>query len=262
MKGAEAEAELLCYLHILLGLRAAALSEWKEVKKALGAVGQAHAPQGVIQTLHLYLQGAFRQGIGQIDEALAIFEGPQFDLQSWGSAKGGHVEKEVAILAAFNRLWILEHDKYRDSTKIAMLIDQLQPICAEHPDPEIRATYHLVVGTARANPPLSVNQLKQHISRGTHLLKDTQNKQLIAIGLSIMRAKLFGGVVGVQATKSARAAVQQTSASGTVLWQSVAEGMLADTYETDGKVAEARMARGKGIQLANEVAEKVRDAVS
>jgi hypothetical protein len=262
MRSAEAEAELICYLHILLGLRAAALSEWREVKRVLRTVEHAHAPQGFTQVLYLYLHGVFRQGIGQIDEALAIFESPQFDLQSCSSAKVRHVEKEIAILAAFNRLWILEHDRYRNPKKSAMLIDQLQPICAEHPDPEIRATYHLVVGTARGNPPLSVNQLKQHISRGTHLLKDTQNKQLIAIGLSIMRAKLFGGVVGVQATKSARAAVQQTRASGTVLWQSVAQGMLADTYETDGKVAEARKARGDGVRLANEVAERIRDAVS
>lgn len=262
MKNAEAEAELICYIHILLGWRAAALSHWKEVKRALLTVERTQVPQGVTQTLYMYLQGVFRQGTGQIDEALAIFEGPQFDLQSVGSAKAGHVQKEIAILAAFNRLWIWEHDRYRDAKKITRLIDQLQPICAEHPDPEIRATYHLVVGTARGSQPLSVNQLKQHISQGTHLLKDTQNKQLIAISLSIMRAKLFGGVVGVQATKSARAAVQQTKASGTVLWQSAAQGMLADTYETDGKVAEARQARGDGIYLANELTARIRDAVS
>jgi hypothetical protein len=262
VKHAESDTELFCYLHILTGLQAATLLDWTKVKRILQIVEVAQPPQGYIQILHLYLKGAFLQGVAKTDEALRIFESPQFDLGAFDNAKRGDVESKVAILAAFNRLWIWEHDQYREEKKKVQLMDQLRPICTDHPDPEIRATYHLILGAAQINPPFSINQLKQHISRGAHLLKDTQNKQLIAISLSIMRAQLFAGVVGVQATKSARAAVAQSTASGNKLWQSVAQGMLAETFETDGKVAEARAARGDGIRLANEAAERTREAFS
>lgn len=142
--------------------------------------------------------------------------------------------------------------------KTAELLERLGPIHAEHPDEEIRTAHHLVLATVPTNPPSSINQIKHHIGLALTAATKLGNTQSLAMALNLMRARLFESVVGDQAMKSARAGQAQAKKSGNLLWMSVAEGMLAQTLEVHGQVAEARAIRGDGIRLANEAFAKTR----
>lgn len=65
-----------------------------------------------------------------------------------------------------------------------------------------------------------------------------------------MSWKFFRGVVGDQAENSARASQKLAKKSGDSLWISVADGLLADTLEVQGKHAEAVAARKEATAVA------------
>ncbi|OIW29773.1 hypothetical protein CONLIGDRAFT_654231 [Coniochaeta ligniaria NRRL 30616] len=249
---ADWEKELFCYSNILIGLQAATLSNWAKVKKTLQVLEETRPPPGVLRVLALYLSGVFQQGVANLPSALRTFESPQFDLDTPGEANRGHIEKELSILAALNRLWIMQNTTMSDEKKTAELLDRLGPVHAEHPDEEIRTAHHLVLATVPTNPPSSINQIKHHIGLALTAATKLGNTHSLAMALNLMRARLFESVVGDQAMKSAKAGAAQAKKSGNLLWMSVAEGMLAQTYEVHGQIAEARMTRGDGIRLANE----------
>jgi len=70
--------------------------------------------------------------------------------------------------------------------------------------------------------------------------RTTANTQFLCITLNVMCNRFFSNVVGAQAEKSAMAASVQAMRSGNILWRSVAEGMLAQCYEVQGKHTEAQ----------------------
>jgi hypothetical protein len=252
VKQADWEKELFCYSNILIGLQAATVSDWAKVKMTLKALEDAAPLPGVLKVLALYLTGVFQQGVANLDQALRTFENPQFDLESPDNAKRGHIEQEVSILAALNRLWIMQNSSKTDEKKTAELLDLLDRTCATYPDAEVRTAHSLILATVSTNPPSSINQIKQHIGSALTTATKLGNTHCMAMALNLMRFRLFESVVGEQAMKSAKAGSAQAKRSGNLLWMSVAEGMLAQTLEVNGLVAEARATRGDGIRLANE----------
>ena len=171
-----------------------------------------------------------------------------------GAPKHGasRIETELSILAALNRLWVMQEPNQTDDTETAELVDLLRPICEDNPDQEIRTVYNLVLSSIRLNPPTSINQIKRHIQQSLSGAQQTSNTMYLSIALNVMRCRLFENVVGEQALKSARAGSAQARKSGNVLWMSVAEGMLAQSFEMQGALEEARAAREAGVRLANE----------
>jgi hypothetical protein len=143
-----------------------------------------------------------------------------------------------------------------DDTETTELVDLLRPICEDNPDQEIRTVYNLILASIQMSPPLSIHQVKRHIQQSLSGAQQTSNTQYLSIALNIMRCRLFENVVGEQALKSAKAGSAQARKSGNVLWMSVAEGMLAQSFEMQGALAEARGVREVGTRLANEAFEK------
>ncbi|KAL2139115.1 hypothetical protein VTI28DRAFT_5746 [Corynascus sepedonium] len=254
LKQAEWATELSCYAHLLTGLQASTLSDWAKVKTCLVAVEQQNPKSEFLALLTLYLEGVFHQGTAALDKATEIWKNQQFKLDWNGAPKpsGSRIVTELSILAALNRLWIMQDPVQADEAQTAELVDLLRPICEDNPDQEIRTVYNLVLSSIRMNPPPSINQVKRHIQQSLSGSQQTSNTQYLAIALNIMRARLFENVVGEQALKSARAGSAQARKSGNVLWMSVAEGMLAQSYEMQGALAEARTSHEAGVRLANE----------
>ncbi|KAL2179212.1 cohesin loading factor-domain-containing protein [Thermothelomyces heterothallicus CBS 202.75] len=254
LKQAEWAKELSCYAHVLTGLQAATLSDWAKVKACLRAIEQQKPESELLDVLTLYLEGVFHQGTAALDKATEIWKDKQFEMDWSGAPKpaGNRIATELSILAALNRLWIMQDPAQADDAETAELVDLLRPICEDNPDQEIRTVYNLVLSSIRTNPPLSINQVKRHIQQSLSGAQQTSNTQYLAIALNIMRARLFESVVGEQALKSARAGSAQARKSGNVLWMSVAEGMLAQSFEMQGALAEARVAHETGVRLANE----------
>ncbi|CAK7568652.1 MAG: hypothetical protein SEPTF4163_006650 [Sporothrix epigloea] len=272
-------ASTTAYVLVLMGLNAATHCDWAKVQECIKQLDAptAEAHDGPLDVLTLYLRGVSKQGQGELNAALELFEDPRLALPSVSdssssssvvrsagpaaaaaaaasaaAANEGHLRQEVMLLAAMNRLMIMQLNRLRDEPKINMLVEQLKQACVSHPNPEIKTAYSLVMAAITTEPPLSMHDIKTHIQQGLTGSNLSGNAQCLNIALNTMRYRLFENVVGEQALKSAKAGSTQAKKSGNILWMSVADGMLADTYDVMGQTAQAQSARQAGVQLANE----------
>jgi hypothetical protein len=239
---------------MLVGLQAATLCDWARVKKILEVLQNAQLSAGFPAIMTLYLNGVLMQGTAQLTAAMEIWSDPRFDLDQNNGPKtsANHIEYQLSILAGLSRLWILNGN--RDEGGMIDLIDQLRPLCEDNPDPEIKTAYNLVLSSIDFSPPRSMplQQVKGHIQQALANAQATQNFHCLSIALNIMRLRLFENVAGEQAVKSAKAGTAQAKKSGNILWMSVGEGMLAQSYELMGAMAEAMASRDAGVKFANE----------
>ncbi|RFN50141.1 putative sh3-domain protein cyk3, partial [Fusarium flagelliforme] len=235
MSQREWRLEAQTYLTVLLGLYAASHCQWDLVRQAVQKLEVLMTPsiQGILRLLTLYLSGVYCQAIGELHEAMKVFQKPDFDLDRRGTGiKAAH--RELAMLAGLNRLWIMQHPNERNDPETLDLIDRLYPLCANHHNVDLRTAWHNVMAAIVTEPPQQLNHQKQHIQAAMAGSKSTNNVLGAAVTLAIMRSRLFENVIGEQALKSAMAAAKQAQRSGNVLWQSVADGMLAQSYEVQG----------------------------
>ncbi|CAJ0554095.1 Ff.00g126070.m01.CDS01 [Fusarium sp. VM40] len=245
--------EAQSYLTILLGLYAASHCQWDSVKQFMEKLQTplTSSIQGILRLLAVYLSGVFHQGTGDLRAAMEIFQSPLFDLNQRGTGvKAAH--RELAMLAGLNRLWIMQHPTQRDDRETLDLIEQLNPLCANHHNADLRTAWHNVLAAVVTDPPQQLNHQKQHIQAAMAGSRTTNNVLGAAVTLAIMRSRLFENVIGEQALKSAMAAAKQAQRSGNVLWQSVADGMLAQSHEVQGQHDKAAHAWDKATREAQE----------
>ncbi|KAK1655512.1 cohesin loading factor [Colletotrichum phormii] len=255
MEQSKWRTEIFCYLQALTGLYFATHSQWPKVEQCVAQLQQAITPavNEIFSVFSLYLSGVYHQGTGDLETALLLFEDERLSIDAGRGGPGGRkpAKLELCILAALNRIWILQDSSYRDEMTSTELLDQLRPMCMEHQDSDIRTAFNLVQATAQTMPPPSMHQIKTSITNSLNGSRVTGNTHCLAIALSIMRSRLFDNVVGEQALKSARAASTQAKRSGNLLWMSVADGMLADSFEVQALFADAEAARQTATDYAS-----------
>ncbi|XDG01955.1 hypothetical protein ABKA04_001570 [Annulohypoxylon sp. FPYF3050] len=253
------QKEWMCYLYILQGLHFATHTRWSEVKQCVTQLEAMVKPplEGIVVLYSTYLSGVYHQGTGDLKTASVIYGNPIFSLddESDGSGSRRTAETEVSLLATFNRIWIMQHPDYRDDRLTLDLLEQLRPLCADHPNLEIRTAYNLVLAAVQTNPPIPMTAVKMHISTALNNAQSLGNVQTLSIALNVMRAKLFQDIVGDQALKSAKAASNQAKKSGNTLWMSVADGMLAQSFDVQGQSLDARKAWEDATQYARQAFE-------
>ncbi|XXH00322.1 decapping endonuclease targeting mRNA [Hypoxylon texense] len=261
---ADSQREWLCYLHILQGLHFATYTRWPDVKDCLIRLESMVKPPlaGIVVLYSKYLSGVYHQGTGDLRTANSIFCNRIFSLDNDDNNRNGSrkvAELDVALLATFNRIWIMQHPEYRDDRLTLDLLEQLRPLCADHPNMEIRTAYNLVLAAVQTNPPIPMTAVKMHISTALSNAQFLNNVQTLSIALNLMRAKLFQDIVGDQALKSAKAASNQAKKSGNTLWMSVADGMLAQSYDVQGQSLDAQKAWEDATQYARQAVDMMKD---
>lgn len=204
-----------------------------------------------MRLLSVYLTGVYHQGTGDLQGALRIFLDSCFVVPR-GSAGIKAGQREIALLVGLNRLWIMQHPSCRNDQETHDLIELLQPYCTDHWNIDLRTAWHNVAAALETEPPQQLNQQKQHIQAAMAGSKITNNILGAAVTLCIMRSRFFENVIGEQALKSARAASKQAQRSGNILWQSVADGMLAQSYEVQGQRDESRQEWEKATKEARD----------
>ncbi|KAK8034408.1 mitochondrial membrane protein [Apiospora rasikravindrae] len=257
---AEWRRELKCYIQILRGLHLATQSRWSEVGECVSQLETLVQPsaagsiEGIVGVYTYYLGGVYRQGIGHLDTANSIYQHPVLSTNTEGSFQGTgkQAESDVRLLAAFNRIWIMQHQDHRDDQQTSELLEQLRPLCKRHPNQHIRTVWHIVSAAIQTEPALPMTELKSHLSSALNGAKALGDVLSLSIALNLMRAKLFHDVVGDQALKSAKAGAMQAKRSHNLLWMSVAEGLLAQSYDVQQQHGEAQaswnLARDYAIQ--------------
>lgn len=253
---AEWRRELKCYLQILRGLYLAAHCRWADVKVCVEELETLVQPplDRIIGVYSVYLAGVRHQGTGDLDQADRVYSNPvlSLDNHSNGQAHGKQSILDVRILAAFNRIWIMQHPERRNDVLTNELLDQLRPFCSESPSMEIRLAWNIVLAATQTNPPMSMTAAKNHLGTAVNGAKQLGDIHSLSMALNLMRDRLFQNIVGDQALKSAKAAAQQAKKSGNVLWMSVADGLLSQSHEFQGDMAEAQKAWLSGAQYATD----------
>ncbi|KAL7625399.1 hypothetical protein AAE478_004618 [Parahypoxylon ruwenzoriense] len=254
--------ELVCYLYILRGLHFASHTKWSEVKDCVAQLESMVKPplEGIVVLYSTYLAGVYHQGTGDLETAGSIYCNRIFCLGDNDGRNGSRkaAEVDVSLLATFNRLWIMQHPDYRDDQLTLELLGQLRPLCADHPNLEIRTAYNLVLAAAQTNPPIPMTAVKMHISTALNNAQFLGDVQTLSIALNLMRAKLFQSIVGDQALKSAKAASNMAKRSGNTLWMSVADAMLAQSYDVQGQADNARKAWDDATQYARQASDMMK----
>lgn len=243
--------EIHCYLHILIGLYSATQSRWAKVKESLDRVRAAavDATNSSIGLLALYLCGVYYQGTGDLDQAMLTFSDTRFEIQDT-TKRQQSLHVDMSLLAMMNRLWIMEHARFRDTAESTRLFERIRPLCQDHHDVEIRTAYHIILATITLHPPPTLQQVKNSMYTALSSSKMAGNTHFLAISLNIMRCRLFENVVGEQALKSAKAASTQAKRNGNLLWMSVADEMLAHSHEVQGQGEDAGAASASATGFA------------
>lgn len=244
--------EMHCFAQVLLGLQAATVYDWERLRLNIQEISNADPPPGFLDVPVLYLKGVFEQGTGNFRQALEIWEDERFFVhRGQATQRVGHAHAELAILASLNRLWILQHPSYQDHAQTIALVEVLKEDIQRVSDVELRTACSLVLASIQTGPPGGIQEQKRYLQQALNGGKLTGNQQCLSIALNIMRWYLFEDVIGEQALKSAKAGLAQAKKSGNLLWMSVAEGMLAKSYEMQGSMAEAQESMVNGTRLAN-----------
>ncbi|ORY71618.1 cohesin loading factor [Pseudomassariella vexata] len=259
IRSADWRRELKCYLQILRGLHLATHCRWGDVQKCVEELENlVPIPlEGVVGLFSVYLSGVYQQGLGNLLSADSIFSNPVLSLDNHGKVTSSG--SEVRILAAFNRIWIMQHPDHRNDMLTNELVEQLRLLCPDHPNREMRLIWNLLQAATQTNPPIPVTTAKSHLSHVLHESKALGDVQTLSIALNLIRAKLFQNIVGDQAVKSAKAGASQARKSGNVLWISVADNLLAQSYEVQGQMDEAQNSFSTAVQYANEAIRRRED---
>lgn len=230
---------------------AASHCDWDQVQKCLTNLESLLDPmsQSTLTIFTSYLTGVLLQGTGDIAGALSIFQQNCFRLPTQASSTSP-ARCDLALLAGLSRLWIMQHPSCRRDEETLRLVEELEPLCSNHPNLNLRTAWSLVMASIVTNPPQQLHVRKRHMHGALQGSAATHNLLQSAITLCIMRNQLFEDIVGAQALKSGQAAAKQAQRSGNTLWQSVADGMLAHSYETQGAREEARREYQKGASMA------------
>ncbi|CAG8962054.1 hypothetical protein HYFRA_00005096 [Hymenoscyphus fraxineus] len=250
--------EIMCYYQLYMAFYAAGISDWHQVKLNIDQLRSTarnfdFALPGPLECLALFLTGVYYQGSGDLSTALRIFQDPMFSLNHnhGKTTSTSKIEREFSIIAALSALWILQTPSLQNTANNTATLAMLEPICDKHPNLDIQTAFRLVKATILTNPPVPLYSIKTLLGAALSGAKKTQNNQFICIILNVMCSKFFSNVVGEQAEKSAMAGCVQAQKSGSLLWRSVADGMLAKCYDVQGKKGQAaqRMAMAEKFAL-------------
>ena len=204
-------------------------------------------------SLHIqYLEGAICQGTGDTATALSIFSSPDFALETQRKGQLTGVRRDLSILSALNAALIIHVPDHPQSSYLPELVASLEPFALQSQSYNIRAAFRFVRAVLFNVQPESGSLLKtkENLAAVLKDAKHTANSQLLCLTLNFMAEKFFRGVVSGQSLKSARSAVQFARKGQNDLWTSVADGLLAETFETQGQNEEASQVRREALDIA------------
>jgi len=245
---------LYCYMELHLCFALCARTDWESALASIEALKEAVKSVTVgdtelLNTQLLYITGVIHQSTGNLPDALSVFQSPALALQPNVNIPHRHQTRhDLSILATLNAILILREPSQPKHSQLDSLLSAVEASCISHPDKNIVSAYYLVRATAHADDPII--KTKQYLQHALQAAKVVANNQLTGITLNFMSWKFFRGVVGDQAENSARASQKLAKKSGDNLWISVADGLLADTLEVQGKHAEAVAARKEATAVA------------
>jgi Cohesin loading factor len=256
---------LQCEIQVQTVFALCSRSAWGMATKELQALKEMLPelldPQELsVQMLVPLLEASILQGTGETEKALEIYMQPPLSLATAESPTSSSVSRDISILATLNALLIICLPNHHRHSEFDDLFSRLEPLTLEHPSRDILAAYNLVHAVSLNTGPdvidaesASMLKTKQYLTQALQGAKRTGNNQLCCITLNFMTWRYFRGVVGEQPVKSAMSAQALARKGQNSLWMSVADGLLADTLETQGRTNESDSTRQESLDLAGKL---------
>ena len=207
----------------------------------------SHTPDD-LSLITLYVEGIIHQGVGNLDSALEVFQGPELAISHINRLAASQVQLELSIVSALNTLLIIR-SRPHCSHQLSRLLEYLEPLCARHSNKSIATAYNLVIATVSA--PDSIVRTKQCLQYALQAAKSCGNQQLLYMTLNFLSWKFFRGVVGEQAEKSARTSHFTAKMGMNRLWMGVSAGVLGDALEVQGRLKDAEAVKDEGRNIAS-----------
>lgn len=253
--------QLKCYLSLHLTFTLCARTAWPEAEdqfrrlKETAVDLQPHITEN-LSLLVFYLEGVIHQGTGNLSKALEIFQSPSLALAN-NLASSPPLHHDLSILSTLNTLLIIRSPSHPSHHQVPTLLSSLDALrlSPSTANKSLLAAIQLILATASQDS--TIVRTKQHLQSALQTAKQASNNQLMCMTLNFMSWKFFRGVVGDQAEKSARASQNLARKGMDRLWASVAAGVLGDTLEVMGRVAEAEEVRREGREIAKSLPESM-----
>jgi hypothetical protein len=195
-----------------------------------------------------YLQGVIYQGTGDLQKALSIFQRPELALPH-PNRRTARIDvcRDTAILAALDCVLILRDPRQPQHHLMDGILESVQPFCTSSLSKYIQAAYNLVRAAIHPDEEASIKR-KQYLQYAFQAATAITNNQITCIALSYMSWKIFSGVIGAQAEKSSWASRAMAQKAGNGLWVSVADNLLANTLEREGKHQQAAQMKDEALK--------------
>lgn len=243
---------LYCNLLLHQVFLTCARTDWDSARQTLKELGEVAEELGdslpdTISCLMEYAAGVIAQATGDLKGALNIFQTLTPSLTSSVSKTARNdPRRDCAILAAINTALILRDPAHPWHSNLASVMSTIESFCKTSPNKYIQSAYYLICATVQTGSNI---QTKQFLQQTLQSAAAINNSQITCITLAFMSWKYFRGVVGAQAEKSARAGYAMAGRASDRLWISVADGMLAESLDKQGKEEEAGRVREEGHRV-------------
>ncbi|KAL6719632.1 hypothetical protein ACLMJK_001553 [Lecanora helva] len=213
-----------------------------------------------LQRLSVYLEAVICQSVGQVEQALSLYENDPCSLESCDKAhRPSRLHRDVALLSSLNSLLILCNPAHPKHDQFAPILSRIEQLCLHNPNRQIQSALYLITATTPASP--TIVHTKQALQSALQTAKPTDNNQLMCMLLNLLSWRFFRGVVGEQSEKSAMTSQSQAQKCMDSLWISVSAGVLSDTLEAAGKTEEAKQVRENGEAAAATLPEALQVAM-
>ncbi|KAI9793368.1 MAG: hypothetical protein M1816_000260 [Peltula sp. TS41687] len=253
------------YVRVHLALFHCYRAQWDVAGKYLDELQSegnffAAAEMEPLPSLIQYLAGVIHQGSGRLNAAVSVFRGASFDLSAESCTaprnSAQRTQRDIAILGTLNTILIVRGDDHHRSEyndlDVGQLTSSVESLCTSSSNKAIRLAMNFIRASSKDGGQ-AVLKPKEHIKHALQGAQSLENTQLICMTLALVNGKFFRGVIGDQAEKGAKAALNQAKLSQNKLWISVTKGMYADTLEVQGKMNEARAAREDAVRLTEAI---------
>ncbi|KAK4997782.1 hypothetical protein LTR66_002873 [Elasticomyces elasticus] len=237
--------------------------EWTYAQKLLAELPPLQSrltPEHTASVLRVtdFLRGVIEQGIGNTEAALQIYQSG-FPLPSVTTKTSASItHHELAIVASLNSLLIIRMPSHPQQSQAETLLKALEPLCLSHPNRSFASAFHMLRGLSTASfdsstPSLPIIKRKQFLQSSLAASKSVNNTQLLTMAMNYMNFMFFKNIVGEQAEKSATTGRTLAKRGRSRLWTAVADGMVGETMERCGKLAEAQEARDEGRRVLEQL---------
>lgn len=210
--------------------------------------------------LTVYLEAVIYQGVGNLTEALALYQSSILSLPAPAEQRvRSQLSLDISILSTLNTILIIRAPSHPQNKIVHSLVSSVESLCLQNQNHQICSAYHLVAATTSSD---TIVLTKQFLQSALQASKQTDNKHLMCMVLNFMSWKFFRGVVGEQAERSARASQNLAQQCMNGLWMSVSAGLLSDTLEVAGRNEEAERARQSGVKTSSSLPQALQEAMN